>query len=173
MRPTLILRSVHLSTFQTALASIVLATLVAALALSQIVPPLLPWQRPAPSGYSQQVDSLLKRYDTSVSQLNTLLDQRDANPALSESATWRQSLANVDHDLTAEYNALRTLNAPPADRPSHTCLDNTFRLTAEGASLLRQGFLTDGHGAYYFGSHGNWDLNLASVQRRQCQVSGN
>ena len=155
------------------LALVIFATLVVALALGRVVKLSLPGQQTEPSGYTQQVGALLKRYDASVSRLNSLLDQRDADPALSESATWRQALTEVDHDLTAEYDALHALSAPPTDLASHACLDNAFRLTAEGASLLRQGFLTDGHGAYYFGSHGNWDLNLASVQRRQCGASGN
>ena len=51
-----------------------------------------------------------------------------------------------------------------------TCLEDAYRLTAEGANLLAQGFQIDGHGAYYFGSHGNWDINLGQQQLRQCSA---
>jgi len=49
-------------------------------------------------------------------------------------------------------------------------LTEGLRLTATGQALLHDGFLTDGHGAYYDGAHGNWDLNLGTDALRRCRA---
>lgn len=122
---------------------------------------------PAPA-YAQQLAAIEQRYAVSIAQLNGLLTTRDANPTLVESPSWQQQFGKVGNDLAAEYRDLQALHPSPSSAGRQTCLESAYRLTAEGTNLLAQGFQIDGHGAYYFGSHGNWDLNLGQQQLRQC-----
>jgi hypothetical protein len=117
---------------------------------------------------SQHAAALHQRYLASVAELNALLSARDANPTMAESPSWRQQFSRVGADLASEYAELQATQSTAESASSKACLENAYRLTAEGASLLDQGFQTDGHGAYYYGSHGNWDLNLGQQQLRQC-----
>jgi len=117
---------------------------------------------------SQQIAALHQRHLASVAELNAMLSARDANPTLVESPSWRQRFSQIGDALSAEYAELQAIHPSAESAQSQACLENAYRLTAEGASLLAQGFQRDGHGAYYYGSHGNWDLNLGQQELRQC-----
>ncbi len=118
--------------------------------------------------YAGQVAALLDRYDTTMSELDDALTERDGNPALVQSDAWVQRYARAVRELQEEYQAALALSPPTGDVEVQTCLREGLRLTSTGASMLHDAFLTGGHGAYYLSAHGNWDLNLGITRLRQC-----
>ncbi|HEX5414850.1 MAG TPA: hypothetical protein VFZ25_04230 [Chloroflexota bacterium] len=118
--------------------------------------------------YGQRVSALRARHAASVGKLDDLLSQRDANPTLVQNVAWKHQFSGVADELSAQYAELHSATPPAGAQVSHACLENAFRLTADGASLLVQGFDIDGHGAYFFGSHGNWDLYLGHQALSRC-----
>lgn len=118
--------------------------------------------------YGQRLSVLRARHEASVGKLGDLLSQRDANPTLVQSVAWKREFSGVADELSAQYAELHAATPSASDQETHACLENAFRLTAEGASLLVQGFNIDGHGAYFFGSHGNWDLYLGHQALGRC-----
>jgi hypothetical protein len=123
----------------------------------------------ARTAYDQQLASILDRYHSSTAALSQLLAERDANPGLVGSADWLRQDDRVVSDLQSEYAAVQALAPPAGAVRQHACIADALRLTSTGATMLHDGFLIDGHGAYYFGSHGNWDLNLGALEMQQCQ----
>lgn len=122
------------------------------------------------ASYARQVDLLLQHTARSLALAGQLLDERDANPSLSSSPSWRDRHAAVVAELEAEYHEAQQVSAPAGSRDLQICLVEGLQLSALGHSLLHQAFSTDGHGAYYFSAHGNWDLNLGAERLRQCHA---
>src|SRR5579884_4239275 len=92
---------------------------------------------PAGAGsYSDQVASLLGRYDASVAQADRLLDERDGNTMLVESAAWTAAYTDVVAQLRAEYDSALALSAPQQAAGLQTCLTESLRLTSLGHSML-------------------------------------
>lgn len=131
---------------------------------SASVPTVLP-------SYREQVDAMLTRYDVLAVSAGALLAERDANPMLVHDAGWLGQHEAVVRDLQELYQSAEALRPPSELASVQACLTDGLRLAATGQSLLQEGFESDGHGAYYFGSHGNWDLNLAANRLRECRMS--
>ncbi len=155
--------------------SVVLAAaiLVACFALGELAHPprLIPPTDSARAPYAQRVAALLRRHDASTATLDQLLTQRDANPGLVASVEWLEQDARVVQELQTEYQEAQALT-PPADAiDRHRCLVEALRLTSLGATMLHDAFRIDGHGAYYLGAHGNWNLQLGGAQLQRCRAS--
>lgn len=118
----------------------------------------------------RQMALLLDRSEVTLVEANRLLALRDANPTLIADQSWLSEHARAVADLQAEYDRAVALTASSASMPLQRCLTEGLRLTATGQALLHDGFLRDGHGAYYDGAHGNWDLNLGTDALRHCRA---
>ena len=148
-----------------ATAVVALALLAANLRSSRMVPaPVTPH-----AAYVAQLTALLQRYDVSVAALDQVLTRRDDNPGLVGSADWLQQDATLARELQTEYDDSALLSPTASDAKLQECVVEALRLTSLGATMLHDGFLTDGHGAYYLGAHGNWNLNLGHQQIQRCR----
>jgi len=121
--------------------------------------------------YVRHATALLGRYDGAVVTYGKLLDQRDVNPALVLDPEWSRANDRVVEDLHVVYSDALELTYPDPAGDTHRCIIESTRLTYLGSKMLQDGFLTDGHGAYYLGSHGNWNLNLGTTRMATCRTS--
>jgi len=152
--------------------ALVVVALIACFAVGDVADPAIaiPSPDPARAAYFERVSAILRRYDLSAAALDKLLTQRDENPGLVGSAEWLQQHARVAQELQAEYQDAQSIAPPRGNDDLQTCVVEALRLTSIGASMLHDAFLTDGHGAYYLGAHGNWDLYLGSERIQRCRV---
>lgn len=110
--------------------------------------------------------TLLAQTRATVAEGAALLAQRDNAPDLSSDPAWLAQQAHVAAVLANEYVQAQALAATPAGAPA--CLTDGLRLAATGHQLFQQAFTNDGHGAYYFSAHANWDLDMAQQQLAGC-----
>src|SRR5262249_42943459 len=81
---------------------------------------------------------------------------------------WMQEHARVVDALAADYQALHALAPPATATTAQGCLDDGLRLVWTGHALLHQAFGVEGHAAYYYSAHGNWDLDLGASRLAAC-----
>lgn len=118
----------------------------------------------------QATTSLLKRYDATMAEASRVLQWRDDDPSLAQDASWKASSARVSQEFQAEYRDALAM-APAAQAGDvHACIAEALRLSSDGYDMLGVGAgQSDGHRAYYLGSHGNWDLNLGTSRMGECK----
>ena len=107
---------------------------------------------------------ILARARATMAEGAALLARRDASPGLSSDPAWLAQHAQVTVALEAEYAQAQAMPTGGV----RTCVAEALRLAVEGQQLFQRAFLNDGHGAYYFAAHGNWDLNMAQQRLAGC-----
>ena len=120
--------------------------------------------------YRQEVLALLGQYDSAWSASESLLAERDADPTVVLDPTWMAQQSHVIGQFEAIYRGAQAIRVPARYRSLHDRLLNGLRMTLEGEVELYQAFQSDGHAAYYFASHGNWNLNLGRQAVNQCRA---
>ena len=122
------------------------------------------------ASYLREVNPLLGRYDLARKEGSRLLTQRDSDPLLGATDSWRQSFGKVAAEHAALLLQVQSLTPPPAAAAAQQCLSEGFRLTATGEALLAEAFGVEGHQAYFLSAHGNWDLNLGDRAVARCRT---
>ena len=126
---------------------------------------------PSRTAYRAAATSLLDRSSVTIAAAGQLLNERDANPTLTSDQRWLDQYAQRSAALRAEYQQALGLRAPASDGDVQQCLTEGLRLVTTGQRFLYDGFQIDGHGAYYFSAHANWDLQLGTDRLRRCRAA--
>ncbi len=112
--------------------------------------------------FRQRASALLDRYDGLSLSVGQLIAEQESNPSAQGDPAWCRRYDEAVANARALKASADALAAPESDRTLATDLSYGLGLYATGLSLLGTGFGMDGHGAYYYGSHGNWDVNLGT-----------